>query len=86
VGRARRGWGRDGLARGVRAEATVRYDWYGCPIPSSWTPPRPPDPPLSRIALALARRRLRERWPIRPPGTAPARHRRRRLGATPPSP
>jgi hypothetical protein len=64
----------------------VRYDWYGCPIPSSWTPPRPRDPPPSRIALALARRRLRERWPIRPPGTAPAKHRRRRLGATPPSP
>ena len=43
----------------------MRYDWYGCPIPSSWTPPRQPDPPLSRTALALAARAVAD---------PPARH------------
>jgi len=39
----------------------VRYDWYGYPVQSGWTPTRPPDSPPSRIALALAWWRLRER-------------------------
>jgi hypothetical protein len=34
----------------------MKYDGYDCP--PSWTPTGPPDPPPSRIALDLARRRL----------------------------